>query len=69
MQPPGSFDLLQAGDFQPLQRIGDGLQMLLRQVQIDQGVFQFGVAQQELNRSEVRSVFQQVGGATVPAMS
>jgi hypothetical protein len=40
--------------------------MLLREMQIHDGMFQLGVPQQDLNRAQVRAGFQQVSGKAVP---
>ena len=43
--------------------------MLARQMQIDEGVFEGRMTEQKLDGTEVRSGFQPVGCAAVPAMS
>ena len=49
-----------AGDRHRVQRIGDGVQMPPRQMQIDHGVFELDVAEQQLNRAQVGAGFQQM---------
>ena len=45
-----------------IQRTGYGLQMLLREVEIEHRVPDLHVAEEELNGPEVRAAFQYVGG-------
>jgi hypothetical protein len=45
LQPPWAWDAVKAGDFQRIERIGHCLQMFAGQVQVDQGMFQAGVAE------------------------
>jgi hypothetical protein len=52
-----------------IQRIDGGMQMTLGQVQIDDRVFQFPMAQQQLDSTQIRAAFQQMGGEAVLAMS
>jgi hypothetical protein len=42
-----------------IERVRYGLQVALRQMEISRGVFQVGVAQQKLNRSQVSAGFHQ----------
>ena len=49
----------------PVQRIGDRLQMPLRQMQVLRGGLQISVPEQNLDRAQVGARFQQVGGPTV----
>ncbi len=48
-----------------VQRIGDHLQMPLRQVQVLSSGLQISVSKQDLDRAQVGARFQQVGGPTV----
>ena len=45
--------------------MGDGLQMLVRQVQIDEGRFQPGVSQQDLKGSQISTRFEPMRGPAV----
>jgi hypothetical protein len=45
LQPPRAWDTSSAAIFQRIDRIGDRLQMFAGQVQVDEGVFQPGVAE------------------------
>ena len=45
-----------------IQRIGDGLQMPLRQVEVEDRVLELHVAQQQLNRAQVGAGFQEMCG-------
>ena len=56
---------LRPGDRQGIQRIRDGLQMLLREMEIQHGVPDFRMAQQELNRAEVSAGFKEMCCVTV----
>jgi hypothetical protein len=38
-------DAVEAGDWQRIERIGDGLQMLGREMQVDKGVLQPGMSE------------------------
>jgi hypothetical protein len=38
-------DAVEAGNFQGVERIGDGLQMLMREMQVDQSVLQAGMTE------------------------
>src|ERR1700739_4767801 len=40
LKPPRALDAVEAGDLQSLERIGDGAQMLGREMQVDEGAFQ-----------------------------
>jgi hypothetical protein len=57
--------MVRAGDRDGLQGIGHRSEMLLGQMQIPDGVFQFGMSQQGLNGAQVRTRFEQVGSPTV----
>ena len=48
-----------------MERIGQRLPMLARQMQINQGMFQAGVSQQELNGTQIRSRVEPMGGPAV----
>jgi len=54
------------GDLQLIQWIGYGLQMPVRQMQVDESVFKAGMTEQELDGTEVGSGFEPVSGAAVP---
>ena len=45
LQPPGRLDIVHPGERQTIEGIGNRLQMFLRQMQVDQGVFQAGVSE------------------------
>jgi hypothetical protein len=45
LEPPGTFDAIEAGDFQGIERIGDRLQMLVREMQVDEGVLESGMSE------------------------
>jgi hypothetical protein len=38
-------DAVEAGDLQRIERIGDGLEMLAREMQVDKGVLQPGMSE------------------------
>ena len=44
------------------------MQMSLREVQIDDRVFDIGMPQQQLNGAQIRTGFQQMCGIGVPAI-
>ena len=48
------------GDRHRIERIGDRLQMPLREVQVDHRVFQLDVAEEQLNRAQVGARFQEM---------
>ena len=50
--------MVEAGDFQRIEWIGDGLEMLVRQMQVDESVFQPGMSEQKLNGAEIGTGFQ-----------
>jgi hypothetical protein len=52
-----------------IQRVDGGVQVTLRQVQIDDRVFQFLMAQQQLDGTQIGAGFQQMRGKAVPPMS
>ena len=58
-------DVLAAGQSERIQRVGDRLQMPLRQVQVLSGGLQIAMSQQDLDGAQVGACFQQVGGPTV----
>jgi hypothetical protein len=66
LEPPGAFHVIEVGDFESIERIGDGLQMLVRKMQVDEGVLQSGMSEQKLNGTEIGTGFQQVSCATMP---
>jgi hypothetical protein len=51
-----------------IERAGGGFEMALRQVQVTAGRLQIGVAQQELNGTQICAGFKQVRSEAVPAM-
>jgi hypothetical protein len=51
---------------QRIQRTRGGVEMALGEVQIDRGLFQIAVAQQQLDRAQVGTGFEQVSGKAVP---
>jgi len=55
-----------AADGDLIERVDRCVKLLLRQMQIDRGVFQVRMTQQKLNRAEIRAGFQQVRGIGVP---
>jgi len=58
------------GDGKRVERIGYCMKVPLGKMQVDCGVFDIGVSQQQLNRAQVGAGFQQmgcVGMATIPA--
>ena len=56
------------GQRQLLDRVGDGVQMPLREMQVDGGVAEVGVTEQDLNGTQVRAGLQQMGGEAVATM-
>ena len=48
------------GDRDGVQRVGHGLEVPLRQVQVDHGVFEFDVPEQELHGAQVGPGFDEV---------
>ena len=58
-------DVLGAGQSETIQRIGDRLQVPLRQMQILGGGFQIAVPEQNLDGAQVGARLQQVGRPTV----
>lgn len=60
---------IRAGHLNLLQKIRCGLQMLLRQVQIDGGVREIGMAEQKLDGSQIRACFQQVRRVSMTIIS
>jgi hypothetical protein len=62
VQPSGLVDGIRRRECQPVQRGGDAVEVPLRQVQVDDGVVQIHVAEKELNRSQVRPGFKEMGG-------
>src|SRR5216684_1260036 len=50
---------------QRIQRTGSRVKMTLGKMQIDGGLFQIAVAQQDLNGTQIRARFEQMGGETV----
>jgi hypothetical protein len=57
VKPPRAAHGVGAGDAHPIQRIGDRLEMPLREVQVDHGVLEFDVPEQELYGPQVGSGF------------
>ena len=62
MEAAGAVNGLQTGHLQGVQRVGKGLQVPARKVQINRRVFESDMAQQELDRAQVGSRFQQMRG-------
>ena len=50
---------------QRIQRTGGRVQMPLRKMEVDGGLFQIAMAQQDLNGAQIRAGFQQMRGETV----
>jgi hypothetical protein len=63
-----SADSVRTGNGHRVERIGDRVQMTTRQMQIDYGVFEFDVTEQQLDGPEVRAGFEQVCGIGMPPM-
>ena len=49
-----------------VQRVGDRVQVPLRQMQVDHGVFEFDVTEEQLDRAQVRTGLQEVGRVRMP---
>jgi len=66
---PGSLHLTAhgggRGDGKSVEWVGDSLEVLARQMQIDRGVADVGVAEQLLDGGKIGAGFQQVGGIAV----
>ena len=69
MLPARAVNRLQTGNLHAIQRIGKRLQVTARKVQIDSRVFESDMAQQQLNRAQVGSRFQQMRGIGMTTMS
>jgi len=69
LQRPRGLDIVHRGKLQAIEGVGNRLQVSVGQMQVDQSVFQAGVSEQDLAGAQVRSGVQQMGGATVTAMS
>jgi hypothetical protein len=69
IKSPRTLDAVEGRYFQGIERIGDGLQMLVRQMQVDQSVFQSRMSEQDLNGTEVGARFEKVRSTTVSSMS
>jgi hypothetical protein len=54
------------GEGQRVERARSSIQALLRKVEVDGGLFQIAMAEQNLDRPQVRAVFEQVSGEAVP---
>jgi len=39
LRPPGTFDIIEAGDLESIEGVGDSLHMLVRKMQVDESVF------------------------------
>jgi hypothetical protein len=57
-----------SADADLIERVDRCVKLLLRQMQIDRGVFQVRMTQQKLNRAEIRACFQQVRGISMAPM-
>ena len=66
LKPPRSWDAVEAGDFESIERIGDGAQMLGWEMQVDEGVLQPGMSEQDLHGTQVGAVLEKMGGTTMP---
>ncbi len=69
LQRPRGLDIVHRGKLQAIEGVGNRLQVSVGQMQVDQSVFQAGVSEQDLDGAQVGSGVQQMGGATVTAMS
>src|SRR5205823_8553267 len=58
-----SFTIAADGDL--IKRVDRCVKLLLRQMQINRGVFQVRMTQQKLNRAKIRARFQQVRGISM----
>ena len=56
------------GERERIQRAGRGPQMALRQVDVNHGLAEVGMAEQQLNRAQVGAVFEKMSGEAMPAM-
>src|SRR5215470_10631855 len=61
----GPLNGVELGNRERLDRVGDRMQVLSRQVQISRGRFQIRMPEQELNFSKIFPRLQQVRGPTV----
>jgi hypothetical protein len=50
---------------QRVERAGGGVQVLLRKVEINRGLFQVAMAQQNLDSPQIRAIFEQMSGEAV----
>ena len=53
---------------QRVERAGGGVQVLLRKVEINRGLFQIAMAQQNLDSPQIRAIFEQMSGEAVASM-
>jgi hypothetical protein len=66
LQLARAFYLIGCGDLDLIQRIGHRGKMPARQMQVQRGVLDLGVAEQDLNGAQISAGFQQVRGKAVP---
>ena len=66
MQPARPANGFRTGDGHGVQGVGNRLQVAAGKVQIDNRVFEFDVAQQELDGAQVGSGFQQMCSVGMP---
>ena len=69
VEPTRAAHRLQPRDSERVQRVGDRLEMTRGQVQVDDGVPDLGMAEQQLDRSDVSPGLQQVRRIRVSTMS
>ena len=68
MHPARPANGFRTGDGHGVQRVGNRLQVPAGKVKIDHRVFEFDVAQQELNGAQVGSCFRQMSGVGMTAI-
>src|ERR1035437_825843 len=64
--PPGALHIVRAGHLDGFQRTGHCLQMASGQVQVDSGVSELGMAEQNLDGAQVGAGFQHMSCETMP---
>ncbi len=60
---------VRGGDRERIQRIRDGLQVPLREMEVQHGVPHVCMPQQQLNRPQIRATLKQVRGIGMPTIS
>src|SRR5271170_8483638 len=65
-QPPRTLHLVGTRHLDGFQRTGNCLQMTPGQVQVDRGVGELGMTQQNLDRAQIGAGFEHVSSETVP---